>query len=239
MRSGTASPSISPAADAGTPAAGGGGWRGRLAWLFVYAAAMGALEAICVVYLRVLFPPEAFQPIPPLEKLRIEVWREACTIVMLTAVAWLAGVNFRTRLASFLFAFGVWDAAYYAGLRLLLGWPASLLDWDCLFLIPKPWYGPILAPLLVSAYGVVAGVLAHAYEARGTPLRPSAGAVLLNLAAAAVWYWSFVRDSDRIAAGGFAGVSYAWPLFLAGMAAAAAGLRLAARPRPGGGPAAG
>ena len=27
------------------------------------------------------------------------------------------------------------------------GWPTSLFDWDILFLLPLPWWGPVLAPM--------------------------------------------------------------------------------------------
>src|SRR5689334_21057252 len=117
----------------------------RLAWLAIYAAAMGLLEAICVIYLRRLLPFDSGVHVPRLERLRIEVIREAATLVMLVAVAWLAGTNARSRIAGFFFAFGIWDIVYYAGFWWLVGWPTGLLQWDCLFLIPKPWYAPVLA----------------------------------------------------------------------------------------------
>ena len=44
-------------------------------------------------------------------------------------------------------AFGVWDIFYYVFLRLISGWPRSLFDWDILFLLPLPWWGPVLAPV--------------------------------------------------------------------------------------------
>src|SRR5262245_11210782 len=66
----------------------------RAAWLTAYALAMGVLEAVVVVYLRALLYPDGFAfPLAMLpERLAIaEVVREAMTIVMLLAVAWLAG----------------------------------------------------------------------------------------------------------------------------------------------------
>lgn len=62
--------------------------------------------------------------------------------------------------------FGVWDILYYAGLKALAGWPASWFTWDCLFLIPKPWYGLVLAPVLISAAFLVA-----AFRGRARPVR--------------------------------------------------------------------
>lgn len=206
-------------------------WR-RLAWVGVYAVAMGLLEAICVIYLRRLLPDLASGTalhVAPVERLRIEVLREACTIVMLIAVAWLGGVNLRSRVACFFYAFGLWDIVYYVGLWWLANWPGSWLEWDCLFLIPKPWYGPVLAPVLISAYFAVACVVLHVWEVRKTPLRLSTRIVALQVLAGAVWYWSFVKDADRIRAHGYASVTYSWSLFALGVAVACVGLWLAGR----------
>ena len=65
--------------------------------------------------------------------MRIEIAREAATVIMLGAIAWLAGHNLRARFGYFLIAFGVWDIFYYVFLAPLSGWPRSLLDWDVLF----------------------------------------------------------------------------------------------------------
>jgi hypothetical protein len=201
----------------------------RLAWLGVYAVAMGLLEAICVIYLRRLFPLETNFPIPPLERLHIELIREVCTIIMLVAVAWLSGPTLRLRLACFFYAFGIWDILYYAGLWWLSGWPDSLLTWDCLFLIPKPWYGPVLAPVLISLYFVLGCCWLHARELRGAPVRLSVGLIGSQLLAFAVWYWSFVKDADHISAHAYKGAKYSWCLFVIGALVGVGGLLLASR----------
>ncbi|MDR3401201.1 MAG: hypothetical protein P4L99_01790 [Chthoniobacter sp.] len=209
-------------------------WR-RLLWVGIYAVAMGLLEAICVIYLRRLLPgliAGTGAHVAPLERLRIEVIREACTLVMLLSVAWLGGFNVRSRVACFFYAFGLWDIVYYVGLWWLAGWPGSWLQWDCLFLIPKPWYGPVLAPVLISAYFAVACVLIHRCEIRHAPLRLSFWTLMPQLLAGVVWYWSFVKDADQIRATGYVGVSYSWMLFAAGAAIAFGGLHLAMRSRP-------
>lgn len=121
--------------------------------MLVFAVAMGFLEAIVVVYIRELYYPEGFSfPLKALPAWLVGVeWiREICTLLMLGAVAWLAGKVFLKRLAAFLFLFGVWDIFYYIALKVFLGWPASLLTWDILFLIPITWVGPVLAPVLNS-----------------------------------------------------------------------------------------
>ncbi|HWB53515.1 MAG TPA: hypothetical protein VG722_04955, partial [Tepidisphaeraceae bacterium] len=193
--------------------------------LAMYAVAMGLLEAICVIYLRHLGP---FRFASSWSHQRIEIIREICTIVMLVTVAWLTGIHARSRISCFLFAFGIWDIFYYLGLMWLAGWPDSLLTWDCLFLIPKPWYGPVLAPMLISAYFVAMCCLQHLWEARGKPLRWSATVLLLQMFAAALWYISFVRDTPNIVAHGYNGITYSWALFLAGALLAVVGLGWAA-----------
>lgn len=196
----------------------------RLAWLAVFAVAMGLLEAICVIYLRRLLPVEKVSPLPALGRMRIEIIREVCTIVMLVAVAWLSGINWRSRLACFFYAFGIWDILYYVGLWWLANWPDSLLTWDCLFLIPKPWHGPVLAPVLISLYFVLGCCWVHARELCGAPVRFTPAMVGSQILAFIIWYWSFVKDTDWIAAHKYEGVGYSWWLFIIGAGIGVVGL---------------
>ena len=57
-------------------------------------------------------------------------------------------------------AFGAWDIFYYVFLRLISGWPRTLLDWDILFLLPLPWWGPVLAPVSIALVMILWGTLA-------------------------------------------------------------------------------
>ena len=114
----------------------------KLVWLALFAIAMAYFEAAVVVYLRELFYPDYF-PFPlkfiPLNLLAIELFREAATLVMLTAVAVVVGKKFWERFGYMIILFGVWDIFYYVWLKVTIGWPVSLQDWDILFLIPIPW----------------------------------------------------------------------------------------------------
>jgi hypothetical protein len=181
---------------------------------------MGLLESICVIYLRRLVLPTGV----PIEQLGsaigrwpIELVREACTLVMLLAVAWVAGFNWRSRAAYFFFTFGVWDILYYAGLKWYGGWPASWLEWDCLFLIPKPWYGPVLAPVLISLYFMLGCCVVLGSERRRLKLRFSPVVIGLQVLAMAVWYWSFVKDAELIGRHGYVAARYSWELLCVGM----------------------
>lgn len=125
----------------------------QLLWLAFFSIAMGFLEAAVVVYLRYLYYPDGFRfPLTLMAESVVitELLREVATLIMLAGVAVLAGRTARQRFAFFLIAFGVWDIFYYVFLKLLLGWPESLLTWDILFLLPVPWVGPVLTPCLVS-----------------------------------------------------------------------------------------
>lgn len=145
--------------------------RRRLLALVVFASAMGWLEAVVVVYIRELLGLRMTTVYPaPQEMLRrlgelkwllpTEQGREVATIVMLMAVAWLAGWTSRSRLGAFLVCFGVWDIAYYVALRFLVGWPRSLMDMDLLFLIPPHpwWYQPVWVPVAISCVMISAGL---------------------------------------------------------------------------------
>jgi len=140
----------------------------RVAWLTVFAIAMGFLEAAVVVYLRELYYPEGFRfPLVTLSTriTLVELAREACTLAMLAAVAALSSRNRMDGFLVFAYLFGLWDLVYYAGLYIFLGWPASLMTWDILFLIPVPWAGPVLYPILISL-AMVVGFFAHEHLVR-------------------------------------------------------------------------
>jgi len=154
---------------------------------------MGFLEAVVVLYLRRLIGVgfvhvQAAPSGPAWDAVRaMELGREASTLAMILAVALLAGRGLRARLGAFAFVFGVWDIAYYAWLAVLAGWPTGPFDRDLLFLIPAPWWGPVLAPLLVALVLVVAGVrlLRAPSGVRARPLGAGAaagGTALLLLA---------------------------------------------------------
>jgi hypothetical protein len=138
--------------------------------LWAFALAFGFIEAMVVVYLREISMQQlALQGTNSLAGLRVteialperyvrlEVVREACTMILLAAGAWLAGRRSDDRAGAFLLSFGVWDLMYYAALHVVEHWPVGLTDWDILFLIPVPWVAPVWAPILVATIFVVVG----------------------------------------------------------------------------------
>lgn len=137
----------------------------RKRWTVVvaFAIAMAWVEAACVFYIRTLVDRiEPYQPDPlPIHGAlgSVELWREAATLVMIATLGLLAGRTWRSRAGYAAIAFGTWDVFYYVFLRLISGWPRTLLDWDILFLLPLPWWGPVLAPASIAMVMIVWGTL--------------------------------------------------------------------------------
>ena len=175
--------------------------RERTTWLlvFAFAVAMAWVEAASVHYLRVLVDrvdPYQANPLPMQGLLgQVELVRELATLVMLAAVGWLAGRTKAARLGYAAVAFGAWDIFYYVFLRVIDGWPRSLLDWDVLFLIPLPWWGPVLAPVCIALLMMVGGTLA------ARPSVPTAGTPAARLSWRLSWVgialalYTFMDDS--------------------------------------------
>jgi hypothetical protein len=137
----------------------------RLVLLGIWAVTFALVEAMVVYYLRRLFGLESAARFVegafhfPKDYLAYERGREAATMVMLIAVALLAGRTLWQAFAYWLFAFGVWDVFYYVWLYVLLRWPSSLGTRDLLFLIPSEWWAPVWLPAAISAGFVAVAVL--------------------------------------------------------------------------------
>ena len=194
--------------------------RARWAIVVAFAIAMAWVEAACVFYIRGLvdrIEPYQANPLPINAALGgVELWREAATLVMIAAIGLLAGRTWRRRIGYAAVAFGVWDIFYYVFLRVMCGWPKTLLDWDVLFLLPLPWWGPVLAPVSIAVLMILWGTFAsqsgeQARSARWPWVLGSVGA-LLALAA-------FMVDAWRALPGGRDAVlrvlptTFNWPLF--------------------------
>jgi hypothetical protein len=95
---------------------------------------------------------------------QVELVREAATLVMLLTIGMLAGRTWNGRLGYTAIAFGAWDIFYYVFLRMICDWPRSLFDWDILFLLPLPWWGPVLAPICIALLMIVWGTFATQFD---------------------------------------------------------------------------
>lgn len=223
----------------------------RRAWLrivvalVVFGISFGYVEAAVVDYLRAIYNPLRLQLHPeraagdlfPLiflsqlesaspehnRRFRTELAREAATLVMLACVALAGTRNRRQWLAAFLIAFGVWDISFYIGLKILLNWPASLFTWDILFLLPVPWVGPVLSPVLVSLSMIGAGlfVLRRDLEGNLPPFRWFQWALIFS--GGLIVILAFTWDFRNTSSGGMPN-PFHWPLFFAGEALGLSGL---------------
>lgn len=197
----------------------------RYAALLLYAIAFGWIEGCVVVYLRDVYLKDAAAgaaglavPITavalPTRIIEIEIVREACTMIVLGAVAWLSSARAAGRWGAFLIGFGIWDLMYYVTLWLLLGWPESLLTWDILFLIPVPWVAPVWTPVTIATLFVALGTWLVYTEDRPRVWQWSDAIVLL--AAAAIIVGSFLVES-RAAVDHYVPERFAWWIYWPGV----------------------
>ena len=195
----------------------------RWAVVVVFAMAMAWVESAVVFYLRTMIgriDPYQPNPLPIIGRLGpAEMVREAATLVMLLTVGMLAGRNWRCRLGYTAIAFGVWDICYYVFLRKMCGWPHSLLNWDILFLLPLPWWGPVLAPVLIALLMIVWGTLTCQVEWAQPSWRSDVTAWGINLVGIGLALYVFMADTIRVANQGVEALRnvlpmrFDWPLF--------------------------
>jgi hypothetical protein len=149
-------------------------WGWTLATAIIYSIAMGYLESAVVIYLRAIYYPYGFNfPLAPIDQTIAitELGREAATIIMLLSIAILAGKTVIQKFAYFLLCFAIWDIFYYLFLYLMVSWPESLMTWDILFLLPLPWVGPVIAPVIISLTMILLGLIIIIGEENSKPLR--------------------------------------------------------------------
>jgi hypothetical protein len=177
--------------------------RARTTWLLVmvFAIGMAWVEAATVYYLRAMvdrLDPYQANPLPMRGVLeQVELVREAATLLMLLTIGALAGRTWRTRLAYTAIAFGVWDLVYYVFLRMICGWPKSLFDWDILFLLPLPWWGPVLAPVSIALLLIVWGTLVSQRAVQSRANSVTSTWWRLNWLGIALALYVFMADSLR------------------------------------------
>lgn len=164
----------------------------------IFSIAMGFFESAVVIYMREILYPGGFEfPLATIEfDLAItEVIREAATLIMLLSIGILAGRTLPEKFAWFLFSFAIWDIFYYIFLKLLAGWPESLLTWDILFLIPITWIGPVISPVIVALTMSLLAIILIYYSNKTGRIRIKwlewvifiSGSVILILA----WTWDY------------------------------------------------
>jgi hypothetical protein len=203
----------------------------RLPLVILFSIAFAYIESAVVVYLRVIFHPGGFGfPLPVFELnplwrrlILTEVGREAATLVIIVTGGCLFGRNRRQWWAYALVIFAVWDIFYYVWLKVLIDWPASIMDWDILFLIPMAWASPVLYPVLVSIamFGVAVAILWR--DERNQPVRLGRPAGLASLAGCTIIMVSFCIGGSHINKPDYAEYFW-WPLFAVGYTLATAAM---------------
>ncbi|HEX5221816.1 MAG TPA: hypothetical protein VFZ59_19785 [Verrucomicrobiae bacterium] len=206
----------------------------RFTWTAVacFAIAFAWVESAVVFYLRThvdRLEPYQANPLPLIGDLGpVELARELATMIMLFTVGMLAGKTWRERWGYAALAFGLWDIFYYVFLKVMYGWPRSLLDWDILFLIPLPWWGPVLAPVLIASLMVLWGTFVTQFEHSPPPALSNVRVWLLAFIGMAMALYVFMADALRVADQGVAVIrevlpaEFNWMLFLVALALMAA-----------------
>ena len=199
--------------------------------MVVFAMAMAWVESAVVFYLRTMIDriePYQLHPLPVIGSLGpVELVRELATMIMLVSVGMLAGKSWRSRLGYSAIAFGVWDILYYVFLKVMCGWPHSLLDWDILFLLPLPWWGPVLAPVLIAVLMIIWGTLAQ-IRTQPTSAWPSVAAWTVAAIGMALTLYLFMADTMAVASQGVNVIRnvlpqrFNWSLFSVALACLAA-----------------
>lgn len=190
-------------------------WTYYLFWAVLFGISLGYFEAAVVVDLRaILCTDGALFPLQ-LESGaigRVELGREFFALVMLVAVAALLARNVATGIAWFCLLFGVWDIFYYVFLKVILNWPASLWTMDILFLLPVPWVGPVLAPIIASVTLIGLAIATIRIHERGGRLRRPFMLLAGEVVGSLVMITAFCRQWRFILAGGVPH-TFPWALF--------------------------
>jgi hypothetical protein len=197
----------------------------RLTWwiVFAFAVAMAWVESAVVFYIRTMvdrIQPHQPDPLPLIGALGpVELARELATLIMHFTIGMLAGRTWRARIGYMAVSFGVWDVFYYVFLKVMCDWPNSLLDWDILFLLPLPWWGPVLSPVLIALLMIVWGTLASQFEAPRRPAFAEWRTWGLNVLGIVIALYVFMADAIRVADQGVEVIRnvlparFNWPLF--------------------------
>ena len=175
-------------------------WMRLLPWMTAYTVAIAFLESAVVIYLRELYYPVEFKfPVAPIARhvAITELFRELATMVMLLAPAAMVTTKRLERFAWFCYCFGVWDIFYYVFLKAVLDWPASLLDWDILFLVPVVWVGPVLAPCLISLGLIALGGILLEKRRSFSGFRPHQAHWIVLAVCGCICLYTFIEEPLR------------------------------------------
>ena len=190
-----------------------------LSWLIVWGIAFGYIEAVVVIYLRKIYYPDGFRfPIvlADIDIAAVEMMRELMTLIIILAVAELTFRTFLKKFAACMIIFGIWDILYYIFLKIYLDWPESFFTWDILFLLPFPWVGPVLAPILLSLSLIYAGVVILVEMNRGYHFQIDKRFWIMEIIAGIIIIISFMINGI-VVINQTIPASFPWLIFLVGL----------------------
>jgi hypothetical protein len=196
----------------------------KLLYIFIFSVAFAFVEAAVVIYLRTIYYPEGFHfPLTRIidYNLKIEFFRELATIIMMFSLGALLARKFWEGFGYFLIIFGIWDIFFYLWLKAAINWPSSIFEPDILFLIPIPWIGPVLAPVLISITMIIIGLDITVLFHKGFNFRPALLHWFLVLSGTSILLYSFMSDLDAAFYQQYP-EPYNWFLFTTGIALYAA-----------------
>jgi len=197
----------------------------KIFWVSAFSIAMAFLEAAVVVYLRRVYGiTDLILQVPPFDAqiAAIEVGRELATLVMLLSIGWIAGETFQSRAGFAFITFGLWDIFYYIWLWVFIGWPQSILEPDLLFLIPLPWWGPVLSPVLIALLMVTGGIIAVIKTEKRQALHIDAWFWVCLISGVLILLYTFMADAlmvfpaDASTLSGLKPSQFNWPVYFLG-----------------------
>ncbi|MGH2575843.1 MAG: hypothetical protein ACRDFC_09115 [Ignavibacteria bacterium] len=171
----------------------------KLILILILITAFAYIESAIVIYLRHIYYPEGFHF--PIKRhydyiLTVEFIREMATLVILTSLSVLFSKSFWEGFGYFLVMFGLWDIFFYIFLKLAINWPATIFDWDILFLIPLPWIGPVISAVSISLIMIIMGCIIIQLFERGYIVKPTLIHWILVMAGNVLILFSFMHDID-------------------------------------------
>jgi hypothetical protein len=197
----------------------------KIIWVSVFSIAMAYLEAAVVVYLRRVYGiTNLILQVPLFDKeiAAIEVGRELTTLVMLLCIGWIAGETFQSRVGFTFITFGLWDIFYYIWLWVFIGWPQSIIEPDLLFLIPLPWWGPVLSPVLIALLMVTGGIIAVIKTEKKQTLHIDTWFWVCLITGVLILLYNFMADAlialpaDASTLSGLKPSQFNWPVYFLG-----------------------
>ena len=177
----------------------------------LFAIAMAYLESAVVVYLREMYGIKDLIRDTPLDAdifTFIEIGREAATLVMLVIIGLITGTSWKSKAGYSIFSFAVWDIFYYFWLYVFIQWPKSLFEWDILFLIPLPWWGPVITPIMISIVLIIISYLL--ISEKRLKIKPSDW-IIFCISILIILY-TFMEDSIRVIITGIGNIDEVRPI---------------------------